>query len=46
MGLTLVKKIAEFHQGKLSFESSPLGGLLVKVQLPILKVDDVGSDHV
>jgi two-component system sensor histidine kinase QseC len=34
LGLTLVSDIVEFHQGKLTFDSSDLGGLLVKVNLP------------
>lgn len=34
LGLTLVRDIVEFHQGKLTFDTSDLGGLLVKVSLP------------
>ena len=34
LGLTLVSDIVEFHQGKLTFDISELGGLLVKVSLP------------
>ena len=34
LGLTLVSDIVEFHQGKLTFDTSELGGLLVKVSLP------------
>jgi len=33
LGLTLVKNIVDFHQGKLSFGKSSLGGLLVKIRI-------------
>jgi len=36
LGLTLVNNIVEFHQGKLSFAKSSLGGLKVKMIIPTL----------
>jgi two-component system sensor histidine kinase QseC len=35
LGLTLVKNIVDFHQGRLSFGKSSLGGLQVKVIVPV-----------
>jgi len=36
LGLTLVNNIVEFHQGKLSFEKSSLGGLQVRITMPYI----------
>jgi len=36
LGLTLVNNIITLHQGELSFSLSSLGGLLVKVSLPVI----------
>lgn len=36
LGLTLCKKIVEAHQGEISAYQSPLGGLGIKIVLPIL----------
>jgi two-component system sensor histidine kinase QseC len=37
LGLSLVKKIAEFHQAKLIFSASELGGLKVSIYFPVSK---------
>ncbi len=35
LGLALCKSIVEAHQGKLDFSSSPIGGLMVKISIPV-----------
>ena len=36
LGLALVNSIVVFHGGQLQFKASPLGGLAVRVSLPLL----------
>jgi signal transduction histidine kinase len=38
IGLALVKKIAEFHEGSVALEPSPLGGACLRVTLPLTPV--------
>ena len=35
LGLAICKNIVDGHQGKISAENSPLGGLLIKIELPL-----------
>jgi len=37
LGLTICKKIVEAHEGRISAHESPLGGLLIRILLPISK---------
>ncbi|GGP43401.1 two-component sensor histidine kinase [Shewanella algicola] len=37
LGLTICKNIVEAHNGKISAMPSPMGGLCIKVQLPLLR---------
>ena len=34
LGLSIVRRVVELHQGSISLEDSPLGGLQVSVRLP------------
>ena len=36
LGLSLVKALAELHQGQLSFHDAPEGGALVRITLPVV----------
>jgi len=35
LGLTISKKIVDVHEGNISAHSSPLGGLLIRIRLPV-----------
>lgn len=38
LGLAIIKKIVEAHKGVISAHSSPLGGLLIRINLPVFGV--------
>ena len=37
LGLAICRNIVEAHQGKISAQSSPLGGLWIQVELPLME---------
>jgi two-component system, OmpR family, sensor histidine kinase BaeS len=38
LGLTISKKIVDAHEGTISAHSSPLGGLLIRISIPVFEV--------
>ncbi len=38
LGLTIVKKIIDHHQGQITLESAPDGGTIVRIQIPVTQV--------
>lgn len=40
LGLSIVSHIVELHHGQISLGRSPLGGLLVDIQLPLFGIED------